>query len=212
MKYMCDLSMKGDQSIPWMIGGDMNLDAATMLQKSRVFLPKNIHPVLATSEWPQDLDAQKADIALCPTLDLIQVTSWIGKHSEPCVSDVHDAVVVMGHYRFPSHAAAPQLLVAEAPLDFAQPVCAAVEEVSASKDAQPAPPPPLTLPPCDSEVLVAGEVSANTSGVVHPPGLPLTTLKKRIPLEDIEETLGAIFETAACENDDIWQLAAEDIL
>ena len=138
--------------------------------------------------------------------------SWIGKHSEPCVSDVHDAVVVMGHYRFPSHAAAPQLLVAEAPLDFAQPVCAAVEEVSASKDAQPAPPPPLTPPPCDSEVLVAGEVSANTSGDVHPPGLPLTTLKKRIPLGDIEETLGAIFETAGCENDAIRQLAAEDLL
>ena len=43
LKHMCVLSAKRDQSIPWMIGGDMNLAPAIMLHACREFLPAK-HP------------------------------------------------------------------------------------------------------------------------------------------------------------------------
>ena len=51
---------------------------------------------MSTSGWPHTRDAQKSDIAISQGIALIEVQSWIGWHSEPCASDTHDAVVVMG--------------------------------------------------------------------------------------------------------------------
>ena len=129
--------------------------------------------------------------------------SWIGKHCPPCVSDVHDAVVVIGHYRFPSHAAAPQLLVAEAPLDFTQPVCAAAEEVSAN----------ISGDVHSAEHMLAEHAHDGAPKVV-PAGRVTaeTRVEERIPLEDIAQTLGAILEAAGCESGGISQVAAEDLI
>lgn len=92
---MRSIAVAGDQPFPWMIGGDMNLVDAKLSYAACEFLPAD-NPVLCKSGWPLEADTQKADCVLCPCLALIQVKSWIGKHSKPCASDVHDAVVAIG--------------------------------------------------------------------------------------------------------------------
>ena len=82
-------------AIPWVLAGDLNVDAGTMMKWCQPFLTKNV-PCLSTSGWPRTRDAQKADVALSQGIALIEVQSWIGWHSQPCASDTHDAVVVMG--------------------------------------------------------------------------------------------------------------------
>jgi hypothetical protein len=81
--------------IPWVIVGDLNVDAGTLMKWCQPFLEKHVS-CMSTSGWPQTRDAQKADIAISQGIALIQVKSWIGWHSPPCASDTHDAVVVMG--------------------------------------------------------------------------------------------------------------------
>merc|ERR1712079_341698 len=51
---------------------------------------------ISDSGWPMNNTAQRADFALSQGIALQHVKSWVGRHSEPCASDVHDAVVVMG--------------------------------------------------------------------------------------------------------------------
>ena len=79
----------------WIIGGDLNLDVATMGQQCNDYVEAHV-PCVSLSGWPCDKDAQKADFALSQGIDITQVRSWIGFHSKPCASDIHDAVVVMG--------------------------------------------------------------------------------------------------------------------
>ena len=82
-------------AIPWVIVGDLNVDAGTMMKWCQPFVEKNV-ACMSTSGWPHTRGPQKADIAISRGLALIQVKSWIGWHSQPCASDTHDAVVVMG--------------------------------------------------------------------------------------------------------------------
>ena len=48
------------------------------------------------SEWPMSTNAQKADWAISQGFVVAACKSWVGFHSQPCVSDAHDAVVVGG--------------------------------------------------------------------------------------------------------------------
>ena len=81
--------------IPWVILGDLNVDAGTMKKWCQPFVKQSV-PCMSTSQWPVSNGAQKADHAISQGIDLMKVQSWVGKHSEPCASDIHDAVVVMG--------------------------------------------------------------------------------------------------------------------
>jgi len=115
---MCALTAekKNEDYMRWMIGGDMNLKSVICLERCREFLPTNNNPVVfTTSGWPQENAARQSDCIVCPLLDLIQVLYWVGKQYKQRVSDQHDAVVVLGHDRCPSHDATPQSLVAATP-------------------------------------------------------------------------------------------------
>ncbi len=61
----------------------------------QAFVRHNVE-CISESGWTVDADAQKADFALSQGIALLPVKSWVGWHSKPCASDVHDAVVVMG--------------------------------------------------------------------------------------------------------------------
>ena len=82
-------------SMPWIITGDFNTRKATMMKWCQPFVKPNVQ-CISDSGWPDDSDAQTADFALSQGIALQQVKSWVGWHSKPCASDVHDAVVVMG--------------------------------------------------------------------------------------------------------------------
>ena len=62
---------------------------------TKVLRQRRFH-VFSMSGWSSTHHAQKADFALSQGIHITQVLSWIGIHSQPCASDVHDAVVVMG--------------------------------------------------------------------------------------------------------------------
>ena len=79
----------------WIIGGDLNVDVGLMSSECSSFVEPNVR-CISKSGWPCDDEAQKADFALSQGIEIAQVKSWIGTHSKPCVTDVHDAVVVMG--------------------------------------------------------------------------------------------------------------------
>ena len=79
----------------WIIGGDCNVDVGLMSSECSSFVEPNVR-CISKSGWPCDDEAQKADFALSQGIEIAQVVSWIGIHSKPCVTDVHDAVVVMG--------------------------------------------------------------------------------------------------------------------
>ena len=82
-------------SMPWVIAGDLNIDEGTMMKWCQPFVKKNV-PCMSVSGWPKDKDPQKSDHALSQGIALMPVKSWVGWHSQPCASDIHDAVVVMG--------------------------------------------------------------------------------------------------------------------
>jgi hypothetical protein len=103
VKRMCYIATdSADQQrtgcIPWIIAGDLNVDSGTMGQLCQSFIEKK-KECLSKSEWPQDVNAQKADFALSQGIDLVIRKSWVGYHSPPCASDVHDAVVVAGAFQ-----------------------------------------------------------------------------------------------------------------
>ena len=85
----------GADDIPWIIAGDLNLSATAMMSFCRPFLVSGIS-CQSYSGHEQSTDAQKADHAVSHGIDLDPIKSWVGKHSTPCASDVHDAVVVRG--------------------------------------------------------------------------------------------------------------------
>ena len=66
-----------------------------MMQWCQPYVKPNVD-CISDSGWPVDMDAQKGDFALSQGIALQHVKSWVGWHSKPCASDVHDAVVVMG--------------------------------------------------------------------------------------------------------------------
>ena len=82
-------------AIPWAIVGDLNVQASTMLMWCQPVIRKGV-PCISTSGWPHSQDPQKSDIAISQGITLSERKSWIGWHSRPCASDIHDAVVVLG--------------------------------------------------------------------------------------------------------------------
>ena len=84
--------------MPWIIAGDLNVDSGTMAKWCANFVKKGDRwPMsFSKSEWPMSANAQKADYALSQGIVLDPCKSWVGIHSQPCVSDVHDAAVVRG--------------------------------------------------------------------------------------------------------------------
>ena len=72
--------------IPWVIVGDLNVDAGTLMKWCQPFVEKHVK-CMSKSGWPTTRDAQKADIAISQGIALIQVKSWIGWRSPPCASD-----------------------------------------------------------------------------------------------------------------------------
>ena len=84
--------------MPWLIAGDLNVDQGTMALWCQAFVVEG-SDCFSKSEWPMantGNDAQKADFIFSQGIILIPVKSWVGYHSPPCVSDAHDAVVLMG--------------------------------------------------------------------------------------------------------------------
>ena len=100
VKKMCDIATYTGVSqpsacMPWIIAGDLNVDLGTMAKWCHDFVERGV-PCFSKSEWPQIGDAQKADHALSQGITLLPIRSWLGIHSQPCASDAHDAVVVVG--------------------------------------------------------------------------------------------------------------------
>ena len=92
----CDIATRTDH--PWILAGDFNVNQASMAFTCQAFIEKNV-PCFSKSEWPQSDDAQKADFALSQGIALMSLQSWVGFHSQPCASDIHDAVVVIGAFK-----------------------------------------------------------------------------------------------------------------
>ena len=97
---MCDIAtdsavQQRTACMPWIIAGDLNVDSGTMALWCQGAIKKRV-PCVSKSEWKQSEDAQKADFALSQGIALVPFKPWLGVHSPPCVSDIHDAVVVMG--------------------------------------------------------------------------------------------------------------------
>ena len=99
-KKLCDIATSSavpqrTACMPWILAGDLNVDPGTMSHWCQAFIEKGV-PCFSKSEWPQAVNAQKSDFALSQGIALESFKSWLGYHSPPCASDIHDAVVVMG--------------------------------------------------------------------------------------------------------------------
>jgi hypothetical protein len=94
---MCSISSSGvlQPTDVWMFGGDMNCDVGTMMKHIQPFIVPHV-ACISKSGFGVDLNAQKADFAVSQGIDILQVRSWVGWHSRPCVSDAHDLVLVSG--------------------------------------------------------------------------------------------------------------------
>ena len=92
----------------YIIGGDFNVSRAAGVQALRPFVSKTDRCV-STSQFVPSLDAQKSDWAVSHGIELVSISSYVGKHNEPCISDAHDMVVVAGLITAPeSHGGASQ--------------------------------------------------------------------------------------------------------
>ena len=101
-KKLCDIATSSavpqcTVCMPWILAGDLNVDPGTMSHWCQAFIEKGV-PCFSKSEWPQAVNAQKSDFALSQGIALESFKSWLGYHSPPCASDIHDAVVVMGAF------------------------------------------------------------------------------------------------------------------
>ena len=81
--------------MPWIIAGDMNITKGAMLHWCKEFILPDVD-CISGSGWPELTNANKPDFALSQGINLTQVQSWVGISSQPCATDAHDAVVVMG--------------------------------------------------------------------------------------------------------------------
>ena len=81
--------------MPWIIAGDINVDLGTMAKWCAHFVNGRTL-FFSKSEWPMSNTAQKADWAVSQGIAVDACKSWVGFRSQPCVSDVHDVVVVRG--------------------------------------------------------------------------------------------------------------------
>jgi hypothetical protein len=95
IEHMCAVATYAMPWMPWMIGGDCNVDVYTMHACCQPYIVPGVH-CISESQWQRNHDAQKADHALCQGIALNPIQSWVGIHSEPCVADIHDAVVMKG--------------------------------------------------------------------------------------------------------------------
>ena len=82
-------------SMPWIIAGDLNTAKSAMIQWCQPYVKPNVD-CISVSGWANAMHARSADFALSQGIALKHVQSWVGRHSMPCASDAHDAVVVMG--------------------------------------------------------------------------------------------------------------------
>ena len=80
----------------WIMGGDVNMSTALAMLSLRSFLSLKDEEHISRSNHEQTNIAQKADWACSSGIELVHVESWVGIHSEPCFSDVHDMVAVIG--------------------------------------------------------------------------------------------------------------------
>ena len=76
--------------LAWVIGGDQNMPLGVALQQrdTRLQYSRSGHPVTVAP--------LEADFALSQGIKLTRTTSWVGAHSQPCASDGHDCVFVIG--------------------------------------------------------------------------------------------------------------------
>ena len=81
--------------MPWIIAGDINADLGAMDRWCARFVNGRTL-FFSRSEWPVRNSAQQADWAVSQGIAVDACRSWVGFRSQPCVSDVHDAVVVRG--------------------------------------------------------------------------------------------------------------------
>ena len=96
----------------WIIGGDLNMNLALAMNSLRQFLSKEDEDHISKSNHHLTDNAQKEDWACSSGIDLVHVKSWVGIHSQPCFSDVHDMVVVIGQIQV-KRSGASQPAVAE---------------------------------------------------------------------------------------------------
>ena len=150
-------------SMPWLIAGDLNITKGTMMQWCQPYVQPNVD-CISDSGWPDDMDAQKADFALSQGIVLEHVKSWVGWHSQPCASDAHDAVVVMGSLDL------KQLHRQDKPSGWKKPGIALFEKSSSSQ-------------------VTGNRISASASDDVHLAAQPPTRPKRPHP-----ETITAVDE------------------
>ena len=98
MLRMCTNPVYNDASQPppaWIIGGDLNASPWLLQWWSQGFVVPH-KECLSRTGHPIGLDAQKSDFALSQGITLAHCTSYVGWHSKPCASDVHDCVFLRG--------------------------------------------------------------------------------------------------------------------
>jgi len=92
------VAQPADPNLAWVICGDLNADCGNVAKWCSPFMQKGI-PSISYSGHPRDSPAQKADFAVSQGIHLTQVRSFVGIHSAPHATDVHDAVVIQGTMR-----------------------------------------------------------------------------------------------------------------
>ena len=87
----------GPQAPPraWIIGGDLNAREGMLMAWCAGFVTPRVQ-CLSKSGHDATLDAQKGDIAVSQGLALKHCQACVGAHNQPCASDVHDCVHVVG--------------------------------------------------------------------------------------------------------------------
>ena len=77
------------------MAGDFRLDGGTLAKNIETNL-KISSSCVAGSGWRVDCRPQIADFAITQDIQLHNVKSFVGWHSRPCASGIHNAVIVFG--------------------------------------------------------------------------------------------------------------------
>ena len=79
----------------WIVGGDLNLDEAQLLQYSSFYVQPSTKCFSKSGVSPRT-NWCKSDIAISKGIDLRHVEAWVGVNFSTQVSDAHDMVLVAG--------------------------------------------------------------------------------------------------------------------
>ena len=81
----------------WIVGGDMNMSKIQLMAACSFFVTPGeaCFSISGTANLTK-APPQKSDIAISQGIILEEVDAWVGANHTPCVSDVHDMVLVAG--------------------------------------------------------------------------------------------------------------------